>query len=88
MLDFMLWLTLGVCAYVGRDEDGHWYHALLVVAVVSAMSLISVLGYRADAGLASGVRTAALVFVPHLIVGGVAFWVVRAFRLKRWNVLR
>jgi hypothetical protein len=82
----MLWVTLGVCAYVGRDEEGRWYHALLVIAVVATFAMVSVMGYRAEAGLGSSMRVAAI--IPHLIVGGVAFWVVRAFRLKRWNVLR
>jgi hypothetical protein len=89
LFDPVLWIVIGVCAYVGRDKDGRWYHALLVVAVTSAFALYNVVGYRVEAGLSPRLaQTIVVIVVPQLIIGALTFFIVRALRDRTWNVLR
>ena len=68
---------IALCAYVARDKDGEWYHAVLVTVVVIMV------GIYATQGRGMGVQIAA-----KIVLGALTFYCVRAFRDKRWNVLR
>lgn len=77
LLDPINLALIALCAYVARDEDGAWYHAALVTGVVILF------GIYATQGRGMGEQIAA-----KIVLGALTFYAVRAFRDKRWDVLR
>ena len=77
LLDPINFALIAIVAYVARDKDGEWYHAVLVTGVVILF------GIYMTQGRGMGEQIAA-----KIVLGALTFYAVRAFRDKRWNVLR